>query len=116
VKGPRTKPLVLFGIALMLVNLPCLAACIACSNPAPVPACHHKAPVHEDSQQPCPHQIFRAVASTAKTPDAPVHHDTAWAELPIAAGPANGPALTHGLPLGLSPPRSDLAPLFLLRV
>ena len=115
-RGRETKTLVLLAIALLLTNTPCLAACFACSARPAVPACHHKAPPHDDSKQPCPHQLFRAMAPAHRSADAPRRTDAGWIDVEATAELPNAPVVPLGPAMGLSPPRSPLIRTFILRV
>jgi hypothetical protein len=116
VRGRETKTPILLAIALLLANTPCLAACIACTARSAVPGCHHKAPPHDDSKQPCPHQLFRAMAPSHRSADAPRRTDAGWTDVEAAAELPNAPVVPRGPVMGLSPPRSGLTPFFILRV
>jgi iron only hydrogenase large subunit-like protein len=115
VRGRETKTLVLLAVALLLANTPCLAACIACSSRSAVLPCHHKAPRHNDNKQPCPHQLFRAMAPSNRAAQSPT--PGSWRiEVQAIAEPPNAPVVLLGPVIGLSPPRSDLTPILTLRV
>jgi hypothetical protein len=115
VRGRETKTLVLLAIALLLANMPCLAACIACSARSAAPPCHHKAPPH-DGKQPCPHQLFRAMAPATRSAHSPMHSDAGWCEVEATPELPNAPVVPLGPLMGLSPPRSDLTLILVLRV
>jgi iron only hydrogenase large subunit-like protein len=116
VRGCETKTLVLLAIALMLANTPCLAACIACSARPAVPSCHHQAPSHEDNKQPCPHQLFRAMAPSMRSAYSPIYPDAQWSEVETTAAPPDALVVPLGPVMGLSPPRSGITHTLVLRV
>jgi hypothetical protein len=116
VRGRETKTLVLLVVAVLLANTPCLAACLTCSARPAAPPCHHKAPPHEDSKQPCPHQLLRAMAPSTRLAHAPLQWDDEGSEVRATAEPPNAPIVPLGPVMGLSPPRFDLTTFLILRV
>jgi hypothetical protein len=116
VRGLETKPLVLLAVALMLVSTPCLAACIACSAPSSFPPCHHQVPPRDDGRQPCPHQLFCAMAPSIQASHSPVHQDAGFTEVQASAEPPRAPIALLRPAMGLSPPHCDLAGSSILRI